>query len=190
MYKAQRFAMLAAALTAVVLCLVAGAPGDTRGSASATVRVFIRPTVTVSPHTAVVNLTVSQTGLFSATVRFGVLANVGTVHLAAAATPLYRADDPGGTDASPIPLDLAGGITISPDSATPTSGAGGRADYVADTMLDSLPAKSTNAIAFQSSQLNRFDQDVRVTVTWNHSDPARPAGPYSGRVRLTALVMP
>jgi len=190
MQKAKRFAILPAALTVAVLSVAAGVVGDARDSATATVAVRVAPTVTVSPATAVVNLSVSEVGLFSATAVFGVRANVGTVHLAAAATPLFKAGDPDGTEVAPIPLDLAAGIIISPDNASPTSGMPAKADYISDTTVDGMPAKSTQAIPFRSGQLNRFDQAVRVTVTWNHSAPARPTGQYGGSIRLTALALP
>ncbi|MBC8372472.1 MAG: hypothetical protein H8E53_02680 [Planctomycetes bacterium] len=106
--------------------------------------------------------------------------------MAATVTALYRTDDPNAQQATPIPLHLASGASITPDN----TGTIARAGYVNDTMLDGMPAKSTSVISFQSNQENRFREDVGVTVTWNQSDPTRPRGLYHGKVKLTALVMP
>jgi hypothetical protein len=184
MHRATNLVKTSVILAGLVLSIPSEAGGRNETSATSTVRVSIEPFVIVSPETAHVNIAVSSAGLVSATVTFHVTANTPTVGMSAAATALYRTDDPNGQRVTPIDLYLPAGIAITPDGAGVTAG------YADDTMIDGMPAKSTSVISFQSSQANRFSQDVGVTVTWDQSDPTRPAGLYHGKVRLTALIMP
>jgi hypothetical protein len=173
-----------AIIAGIVLSVTSGAGGRNGAFATAAVRVTIKPFVIVSPETAIVNVAVADVGLISATVTFHVSANTSTVRMSAAATALYHTGDPNAERVTPIPLHPASGVAISHDGNPAV------ADYVQDIMLDGTPAKSTRLIPFQSSQADRFSQDVGVTVTWNRTDPSTPAGLYRGKVKLTALIMP
>ena len=124
-----------------------------------------------------------------ATVRFHVLVNTGVLYLSVEATGLYRNGDPG-LEVPPIGLDLVGGVEITPTDAHPRDGASNIARFTGESTIESLPARKTEAICFESNQTGCFDQDVFVTVTWNRDNPNIPAGQYLGKVRLTAVVMP
>ena len=181
MYGARKLANPSVILAGLVLSVASVSGGGDSASATSSVTVTVEPFVVVTPETTTVNVSVSNSGLFSVTSIFHVRANSASVGMSAAATALY----PAGGPASPIAVHIPSGAVIAPDSAPET-----RAVFVEDTMLDTMPAKSTRFITFQSGKANRFNQDVRVTVTWDQSDPARPAGMYQGKVKLTALIMP
>jgi hypothetical protein len=131
-----------------------------------------------------------QTGEFCATITFRVDANLQQVCLLVEASPLYKGDDPNGEEVPPIPLDLSSGVEISPTNAYPLGGRDKIASYLEDSMIGNFPAKKTESICYESSQNNHFSQDVLVTVCWNQDDPEKPTGEYSGKVRLTALLLP
>ncbi|MBL7218523.1 MAG: hypothetical protein ISS69_00275 [Phycisphaerae bacterium] len=167
--------------------------GDTEGSASAHVFVKVDPNVGVQASTAIVNAGTVQTGDFTATIDFRVDANLQVVTLYAAASPLFKGDDPLGTEVQPIPLNVTAGIEIDPDNANPLGGGSQVAAFLiggATEDIDGFPGVPTEQITFESSQNNHFSQNVRLTVTWNQDDPEKPTGEYSGKVKLTALLLP
>ncbi len=161
---------------------------DTENSAVAKVYVKVDPNVAIRPLTAIVNAGSVQVGLFSADVLFRVDANKESVQFFAAASPLYKGDDPKNSEVAPIPL--ANGAVIQPTNANPIAGGTNVAQYVLPTTIDEFPAQQTEAIIFESSQGGHFSQDVNVKFSWNQSDPEKPMGEYSGKVKLTALLLP
>jgi len=166
--------------------------GDTEGSAAAHVFVNVDPNVGVQASTAIVDAGTVQTGDFSATIDFRVDANLQVVTLYAVASPLYKGDDPTGTEVAPIPLNLSEGIEIDPDNANPLGGGSQVAAFISGTTedIDGFPGVPTEQITFESSQNNHFSQNVRLTVVWNQDDPEKPTGEYSGKVKLWALLLP
>ena len=174
------------------LLLVSGlvAYADMEGSASAHVYVKVDPNVAVGAE-AIVDAGTVQTGDFTATIKFRVDANLQAVYLYAAASPLYKGDDPTNNDVLPIPLELSAGIEIAPTNANPMEGGSNVAGYTSAAVdIEGFPGITTEMICFESSQNNHFSQDVFVTVVWNQDDPEKPTGEYSGKVKLWALLMP
>ena len=176
-------------LLCILPLLTSLAYGEPRASATAKVFVNVRHHLAVA-SSAVANAGTIDSGRFSATIHFRLDANVQALSLHVEATDLYKGDDPTLGEVAPIPLDLVRGVTISPRSASPVNGAGNIATYVDDSMIGDFPARKTRKIRFESGQADRFGQDVAVMVTWNQDDPGKPTGQYSGRVRLTALLLP
>ena len=183
---------LPALMLVPALMLAAGTVrGDTEGSASAHVYVVVDPNVAVSAETPIVDAGTVQTGEFSATICFRVDANLQMVYLYAAASGLYKGDDPTGSEVPPIPLNLSAGIEIAPTNANPVEGGSNIANYQSDQVdIDGFSAVTTDMICFESSQNNHFSQSVYITVWWIQDDPEKPTGEYSGKVKLWAVLMP
>ena len=170
---------------------VAQTYADLSGSADADVYVVVNPNVTVGANTPIVNAGTVQTGEFSATINFRIDANKEQVSLFVEASPLYKGDDPTNADVPPIPLNLSKGVDITPANANPLAAGSNNAQYIGsgDVILD-FPTQRTQTIAFESSQNGHFSQDVLVQVWWLQDDPEKPMGEYSGKVRITALLLP
>lgn len=178
-------------LVPALMLVASNVRGDLEGSASAHVYVRVDPNVAVGALTPIVDAGTVQTGEFYATIIFRVDANLQSIYLYAAASPLYKGDDPTGTEVLPIPLNLSAGIEIDPDNANPMEGDSQVADYTSDVVdVDGFPATTTEMLCYESSQNNHFSQDVAVTVCWNQIDDEQPTGEYSGKVKLWAVLMP
>lgn len=174
----------------IVLACASLSGGETGASAVATVRVEVRRTVSVGVISIAVDAGVVDTGPVVARIGFRVDANTPSVTLFVEATALHKAGPAETRGATPIPVDRAAGAVIAPTDAAPASGGGNVAAYLQVSNVDGMPAERSDAIRFESSQPGRFSQNVHVTVTWDQSDPDRPVGIYTGRIKLTAIVMP
>ncbi|HUT58160.1 MAG TPA: hypothetical protein VNA25_09965 [Phycisphaerae bacterium] len=163
---------------------------DTDGDATVHVYVEVLPNVAVGAPFASVSAGSVQSGEFSCTITFTVDANLQKVWLSAEVTPLFKGDDPNGTEVPPIPIDLTKGVEITCDHATPTGASDNILDYVTPGTLDGFPSQSTDSTEFESSQNNHFSQNVYAKVTWNQDDPEKPTGEYSGLVKLMAVIVP
>ncbi len=184
--------ILCGMLAALAVLGPAASPGLAQQTASATAKVV----VTVRPHIAVVANAPTvyagsiETGDFSATVGFRVEASAPRVHMAVGATGLHKAGDPTDPAVPPIPVKQSDGVRIETSGASPLGGRGNVAVFVESGSIDDLPAMTTERIAFESGRNGRFDEDVRVTVTWRQDDARKPPGEYSGKVRLMAMILP
>jgi hypothetical protein len=176
-------------IAALLLLGAASLHADPTGSAVATVVATVDPNIAVGTITSVVSPPNVQMGDFTAEIVFRVDANTQKVKMSIEATGLYKGAVVGG-EVPPIPLNLLEGALIEPTDATPLGGGDPIAPYVGDTMIEEFPAKQTAEITFESGQNNHFSQDVIVTITWNQDDPEKPTGEYTGKVRLTAMVVP
>jgi hypothetical protein len=164
---------------------------DTSAEAIASVYATVNPNVSMSANTAIVNAGTVQTGDFSAVINFRVDANKEQVQLCVEASPLFKGDVVLNPEVPPIPLNLSAGVTIAPASANPVNAGTNVAVYTgAGNPILGYPSEATECILFESSQAGRFSQDVLVTVTWTQSDPEKPMGQYSGKVRLLAALLP
>ena len=176
-----------------VLLVASMAYADCVGDASANVYVKVDPNVAVSCDDPYVDAGTVQMGDFFALVKFRVDANLQYVYLYAEATELWKGDDPNGTEVAPIPLNLSNGVTIEPTNANAMGEEDNVADFLSaapDTSIDAYPAFKTEMVCFESSQNNHFSQDVTLTVWWTQDDPEKPTGEYSGKVRLTCVLIP
>ena len=177
-----------ALLVMLVCCPLAG--GATRDSATAVVRVEVQRTVSVGVLAGTVDAGVLDTGAVTAIVGFRIDSNSPSVTLYVEATGLHKAGDAGARDVAAIPVDRAAGVVIAPTDAVPAGRTSNVVTYAESTAVDGMPAETSEAIRFASSQSATFSQDVYVTAAWDQSDPQKPVGTYTGRVRLTAMIMP
>ncbi|HEY3296749.1 MAG TPA: hypothetical protein VGL38_15060 [bacterium] len=174
---------------AVGLMLITGSAfADTTSAAWGHVYVAVVSNIAVSVVTANVNLGSIQTGIFPGEITFRVDANSEAVNLSAAATALYKGDDPTDPTVTPIPLWLTTGALIEPTDASPLQGGSNVGIYETPFNYDGFLGMQTNYIPFESSQMGIFSQDVFVTVAWNQANPEMPTGEYSGFVCLYASV--
>ena len=166
---------------------------DPMGEASAHVFTDVVANVTITPVASSVDCGDVQTGDFTATIPFRIDANTQKVKISAAASALFKGDDPSGNEVTPIPLNMSEGIVFDADNANPVENGDEKADYVGamgDMFIDAFPACGTEGITYESSQNNHFSQGVTMLVTWNQDDPEKPMGEYSGKVKMVAMVMP
>lgn len=132
-----------------------------------------------------------QTGDVTVTLTFQVDANQQTVAMFVEASDLYKGDDPSGVGVAPIPLNRAVPAVIEPEHANPVNLASNQASWTGTgSPIGGFATARSAAILFESSQNNRFSQNVDVSVSWNQNDPEKPQGQYGGRVRLTAVLQP
>ncbi len=130
-----------------------------------------------------------QMGLVCGSIPFVVDANTQTVKFSAAASHLYKGDDPSDPEVDPILVDDASGICFSATDGNPTGGADWCLPISCDSVINGFPGKCVGWIEFESSQNNRFSQDVWIDVCWDQPDPEKPMGEYSGYVSFDAMII-
>src|SRR5512138_2998999 len=116
--------MLARFVSIIVvgLLLVGSAFADTTGVATGHVYVNVVSNIVVSVITPNVALGSIQTGIFPGSITFRIDANAEAVSISAAATQLYKGDDPTNPTVAPIPIATALGALIEPTNASPYDG--------------------------------------------------------------------
>lgn len=182
---------LAAALLTTLILGQAAALAGTRSSASCRVRVRVVPNVAVTAVASDVDAGLVRQGDVRAICRFRVDANQDAVSFFVEASDLHRADDPFPGQVAPIPLKLSAGAILRPENARPADGEGNVAGYVSrQTTCNGFATMRTRAATFSSGDRKPFQQEMAITVTWAQDDPEKPPGEYSGRVKLTAVLMP
>ncbi len=132
-----------------------------------------------------------QAGVFGIPIVFSVHANKQEVTFFAEASNLFKADDPTGTTTPPIPVDIAVPATLRPDNGNPLNGDNNKLAWGSPgSPIAGFPSAGvTVQKLFQSSQPGVFSQNVTLTVTYNQDNPERPVGQYSGKVKLTGLLL-
>jgi hypothetical protein len=165
------------------------ANADELGSASAHVYININPNISMG-SVGLVDGGTLQTGQAAIDILFRIDANTEAVELSAFVSPLFKGNDPAGTEVAPIPVDLGAGVKMDPTAANEIQGGNGVAPYLGAATNPwiaaegAFPGFETEALVFESSQDGHFSQDVLVTATWENSDPEKPQGEYSGYVVL------
>lgn len=174
----------------VAIAAMSIAYADVTARATRTVYATIDPNVTLAPLATVeINAGTYQTGPITAQVGFRVDANKEQVCFFVEASALYKGADP--TDATVLPIPLATGVIITPTDAGPFPGYTNAASFIGvGAPIDGFPTVKSETICFESSQAGHFSQNVNVTVGWNQNDPELPTGIYTGKVGLTALLLP
>ena len=168
---------------------VTPAYADLSASAVVTVYATVPPAVAVVSRTPVVSIGNIQVGSFSGDVTFGISANMQRVNFILEASDLYLAGDPVNVFVPPIPLDKSKAIQITPQFGNRVGGQGNQASWDSGTtVMDGFPMSKTVSVAFESPQIGKYSQDVVFRVFYIQSDPIKPLGGYSGKVRLTAFV--
>jgi hypothetical protein len=175
------------------LGLMAGvAFADESNDAICHVYVDVDANIGVMPVFSSVDLGSIQTGTFIGMIPFRVDANTQKVRMSAAASYLYKGDDPDTVWVPPILLfldELEPGVDIVPHNGNPVAGGDYRAMYLGDVDVGGFPGKNTEEIVFESAQNNHFSQQVDLFVTWIQDDPEKPMGEYSGNVQLFCWVV-
>lgn len=163
---------------------------DTTGSATASVYATVNPNIGVKVNSAIVDAGTVQTGDFAADISFRVDANAQFIKAFASASPLYKGDNPNGTDVAPIPLNLSKGVAIVPTQGNEINSGDNMAAFIGDTgdSIGAYPTSKTETITLESSQNNHFSQDVNMKVWWTQADPEKPQGQYSGKVALFVML--
>ena len=177
------------AVMTCLLCMGVWASADELGNASAHVYLNINPNISMSAEGTVDGGTL-QTGQASIDILFRIDANTEAVELSAFVSPLFKGNDPAGTEVAPIPVDLGAGVVMNPTAANEIQGGDGVAQYLGAAIdpwvapEGDFPGFETEALVFESSQNGHFSQDVLVTAAWENTDPEKPQGEYSGYVVL------
>ncbi len=131
-----------------------------------------------------------RVGSISGTVDVPLVSNVQQLDLQAAATDLYKGNDP--ASLHKIPLTDAG-AQITCELGSPVGGTG-LLPWLTTPPPDILPVNWTGAVsetgAFDSRQPGIFNQLVSVMVQWDQSDPVLPRGVYAGWIGLVAYTIP
>lgn len=149
------------------------------------------PMVAVEPETSVVAAGSVETGPFSAHVCFRVEANEPNVLIFVEVTDLYKAGDATHPVVPPIPVDVAAGCEVQPTDADPTDGASPILNYVGrGAEIGAFPTHLTETVSYASTQDGEFLQSVYVVPTWRQDEPSKPRGQYSGKVRMTVMLVP
>lgn len=163
-------------------------PAD-EGFAACHVFVNVDANIAIMPLDAYFDLGSIQTGLFTGTIPFRIDANTQKVRIWTAASKLYKGDIFENPEVPPILFEYNSGIEIYAEMATPVGGADNRADFIGLHQIDEYPGYETERIVFESAQNNHFSQRVDMVVHWDQSDPEKPIGEYSGRVKMLAEVV-
>jgi hypothetical protein len=162
---------------------------QTRSEALGRVEAIVPPSVAVAAIQPTWDVTVLQSGSFSATLAWRIEANVPSLQMTVEASDLFMADDPGGTEVAPIPLDTSRPIVITAEHANQAEGGSNRAFWVGPgTPIGAFPTNRTETVTFESSQPYIFDQLVSTQIFFNQPENIKPMGSYSGRVKITTMI--
>lgn len=178
-------------LLAAIACfaLSAQAFADETSEATAEVYVQVNPNVTLAALDEFVDLGTVQTGVFQGHIPWRVDANTQNVLFWAAASPLFKGDDPTAPSIPPIAIDEPSGIQITIPDGGPVRGEDEYLAYTGGTAIEAFPALETESVEYESSQVGHMSQDIDMYVWWNQDDPEKPIGEYSGMVRLSAMIV-
>ena|GEM_PF-1493196 len=164
--------------------LAAGiAPGPMGPAFLVPVYVEVLGMIAVATPMPVVSLGSVAPGQIPAQVTFRIDSNLQDLDLQVSATHLYK----GGSPTSTQVIEVAGsGARVEPQNGNETSG--GMDNFLewgpVWTGPDSLLGRETVVSTFESGQVNRFSQDVTVSLEWNPAAAHLATGEYSGYVRL------
>jgi hypothetical protein len=166
---------------------------DLNGSASSSVYVDVNPNIGVLPGAAAVSAGTVQTGKFNAQLTFRIDANMEQINMFVEASDLYKGDYTASPIVPPILLDRATTAKIAAQfgnrvNALPNEAAWGAAGGGAN--IGTYPTAKTEEVKYESAQSGHFSQNVVITIGYIQPDPEKPMGNYSGKVRLTAFLVP
>jgi hypothetical protein len=152
--------------------------------------VDVDPNIAIMPLGLVIDMGSIQTGVFTGTIPFRIDANTEKVRIWTAATKLWKGDVYGpDAEVAPIGFEFNSGVEIYAETGSPVGGADNRADFIGLHPIDGYPGYETERIVFESSQNGHFSQRVDMVVRWDQSDPEKPMGEYSGKVKMLAEVV-
>jgi hypothetical protein len=184
----KKLAYLASVM--LVLGMFGMANADPEDDAMMEVFVQVVPNMTVNPLAAYVDMGDIQVGEVWGWVPFRVDANTQTCKFYGAASKLFKGDDPINPEVPPIDLCIDAGISFMCTDANPTGGQDNNAPYMGAYTVNGYPGMISEQVEFESSQNNRFSQDIIMEVCWLQTNPEKPMGEYSGFVAFFAMVVP
>jgi hypothetical protein len=166
-----------------------GLPPD-GGFAACHVFVDVDPNIAIMPLGPVIDMGSIQTGVFTGTIPFRIDANTEQVRIWTAATLLWKGDVHGPlSEIPPIGFERNSGVEIYAETGSPVGGADNRAEFIGSYPIGDYPGYQTERIVFESSQNGHFSQRVDMVVHWDQTDPEKPMGEYSGKVKMLAEVV-
>jgi hypothetical protein len=174
---------------AAVVAAFGTASADYDDDALMEVFVEVEANMSVMPGAPFVDMSTVQVGPIVGYVPFIVDANTQTCKFMAAASKLYKGDDPTDPEVPPIELDESAGILFTIPDGDATGGGDGVAAYCCPATINGFPGMSTEWVEFESSQNNRLSQTVTLEITWIQDDPEKPMGEYSGFVEFFAMIV-
>ncbi len=180
----------------LAITLLVGAPchAAMRASAEATVIVTVVPTITVVSKTAVASAGVAvptQTNDFHIDIAWSIGSNLDEVKFTLEASDLFKGDNPLDTSVTPIPLNIGRPAEIVLQSGSKVDGNNNEAAWKGrGNNIGNYPTQTTETVTCRSSDRGRFSQDVVTKIWYTQSQPDKPTGNYSGRVRLTTVATP
>lgn len=181
------FSALFAIVAVVAFAGIASA--DETASATAGVYVTVNPNISLFPLEANVNMGTIQTGSFTGTIPWRIDANTQNVRFFAAASYLYKGDDPNNPAVPPILLNVPYGIVFTIEHGNPIGGQDHILAYQGATVIDGYPGLETITKEYESSDPGHMSQEGQMVVMWDQPDNEKPMGEYSGKVRLSAIVV-
>lgn len=188
-------AIITQLLSFVCISAVCSAGSSVTDEATARVSVFVQPALEISvdgasTDTARVSVNVDNSGpllgIIPAEIVFHARANVQTLRLAVIATDLYKDNSPLSEHIIPLKTDGSSGALVELDA----SAGAGLLSWGQNLTFHGLNAWMSEIAGFQSDQDGRFDQDVRITIEYEQSDPTLPSGEYVGWVKLVCEITP
>lgn len=170
---------------------------DNSNSAVARVEITVAPNIAVATLTPNVQLGSIQKGSFKAPFIWRIDANVEQVSLMLEASNLYKGDDP--STAFQLALDTGTPAAVVPANGNAVMGPSGHENILAWSggvgapipgNPVPYPTVASETWAFESSTSGNFSQNVTTTISYKGPALELPQGPYSGKVRLTAFIVP
>lgn len=169
---------------------------DLTNNATARVHVKVDPDIAVSALTPNVDMGSIQRGTITGLVDFRVDANQQYVQLSVAASNLFKGDDPvyaaSGAPDAVAPIALVPSATIHPDNGTnPATGESTvKVPLSLQGAIGAYPSLGSEPVIFEAASNGHFSQVVHTAFSWTQPNVEKPAGDYSGVVRLTAAILP
>jgi hypothetical protein len=182
--------MIGAAASLLGILAAGTAQGENSVSGDQGLYITVEPYISIqSNHGPYFDLGRIQTGLFGGTLIWRVDANSEVVRFFVAASPLWLDDDPLDTSVSPIMLYLDLGADLEIEFGAPAPGEDDHVEFTGDTMVGKYPARTTEAVTYESTQNRLFSQYVTTRIHWFQDDPEKPNGRYYGIVQLWGHVL-
>lgn len=173
--------LLVILLALAVTSIARPTSASTSASVVFSVHVTVAPSITVAVPHCDVEAGAIGTGEFEAQMLLRVDANMDKVGIFVEASDLFKGDDPSGADVAPIPVKAA---KLEAENPGPTHDDGDRTDFRGvGTPIGDFQTKKTNTVWIEGSR------QFGVGVLYFQADPERPQGEYSGKIRLTALLL-
>jgi hypothetical protein len=164
---------------------------DEVSSAVETVTVTVDPNIGVQPLAMAVDAGTIQTGNFSALLTFRIDANSEQVGMMIEASGLYKGADPTSTMVTPIPVNSSVPVMVMPTYGNAMNNMPNELPWT-ETVGDPIqgfPTIQTQTVDFESAENGTYSQNVSYQISYNQDDPEKPIGQYTGKVRLTVMLI-